>query len=247
MADKPDNNGYSEGPGGDVERTGEYVLGLMRGAERDAFESELMQNPALAALVDEWQERFVALSDVLPEETPPRAVWEAIRAEIEKDSKSATPTARIWNSLGFWRGLGAAATAALIALAVWTGYQTPGPAPTGVEVGKASHLAVLGDENRVAYVLVAVDAKAGSASIYPLRELGEPAGKSHELWIVPEGGKPVSLGVFPPSGRHNVNIAAHRAQLAKATLAVSVEPAGGSPTGSPTGPVVWSGKAAGSP
>ena len=67
-----------------------------------------------------------------------------------------------------------------------------------------------------------------------------------ELWMVPPGGgKPVSLGlinthetqtvVVPPQLQDAINSAL--------ALAMSVEPAGGSPTGLPTGPVLYQGPA----
>jgi len=72
-----------------------------------------------------------------------------------------------------------------------------------------------------------------------------PAGKSHELWVLPaKGGAPVSLGLLPHTGdHHRVLTASQRAALAGAkTIAVSLEPEGGSPSGAPTGPVVYTGK-----
>jgi anti-sigma-K factor RskA len=67
-----------------------------------------------------------------------------------------------------------------------------------------------------------------------------PAGKTHELWALPEGGAPVSLGVLPHTGERRVILtAAQRAALSNSKqIAVSLEPDGGSPTGAPTGPVL---------
>jgi anti-sigma-K factor RskA len=63
-----------------------------------------------------------------------------------------------------------------------------------------------------------------------------PPGKSHELWALPEGGVPVSLGLLPHTGdHHRVLTAAQRAALAGSKqIAVSLEQEGGSPTGAPT-------------
>jgi anti-sigma-K factor RskA len=68
-----------------------------------------------------------------------------------------------------------------------------------------------------------------------------PAGKSYELWGLPDGGAPVSLGLLPASGEVRRDlVAAQRVALAASTkVAVSLEPAGGSPTGAPTGPVLY--------
>ena len=68
----------------------------------------------------------------------------------------------------------------------------------------------------------------------------EAAGKSYELWALPRGGSPVSLGLLPAAGRAERTLSEPQrlALLAADKVAVSVEPAGGSPTGSPTGPIV---------
>ncbi|WP_407635523.1 anti-sigma factor [Marinobacter gelidimuriae] len=66
------------------------------------------------------------------------------------------------------------------------------------------------------------------------------ADKDYELWIVPEDGQPLSLGVIPVGGVHQVTLTdAHRQALSQSrTLAISLEPLGGSPTGAPTGPIL---------
>ena len=66
---------------------------------------------------------------------------------------------------------------------------------------------------------------------------------SHELWVIPAGGKPQSLGTMPSGRQMHMRLADALATLLQqgATIAISVEPMGGSPTGAPTGPVVASG------
>jgi anti-sigma-K factor RskA len=68
----------------------------------------------------------------------------------------------------------------------------------------------------------------------------EAAGKSYELWALPRGAGPVSLGLLPAAGSAERTLSERQrtALLAADKVAVSVEPAGGSPTGSPTGPIV---------
>ena len=66
---------------------------------------------------------------------------------------------------------------------------------------------------------------------------------AHELWVIPPGGKPRSLGTMGTSKQMHMRLADALAQLLQqgATIAISVEPPGGSPTGAPTGPVVVAG------
>ena len=64
-----------------------------------------------------------------------------------------------------------------------------------------------------------------------------------ELWLIPGDGVPKSLGLLNREGLGNLSVSAeNRAQFgAGGTLAISLEPQGGSPTGAPTGPVIASG------
>jgi anti-sigma-K factor RskA len=70
-------------------------------------------------------------------------------------------------------------------------------------------------------------------------------GKTLEVWLVPPGGTPRSLGLLP-SAEGGTTIALNLPHevaeaLATSELAVSLEPSGGSTTGAPTGPVLFSG------
>ena len=66
-----------------------------------------------------------------------------------------------------------------------------------------------------------------------------------EVWMVPPGGTPRSLGLFPSerSGTATSFVLSHDIAeiLASGALAVSLEPSGGSKTGRPSGPVLFSG------
>ncbi len=80
----------------------------------------------------------------------------------------------------------------------------------------------------------------GTVVLTALAQVDVPAGKSLELWILPPGATtPKSLGVLPAAGRQ-VTLA--RMPATGTDLMVSLEPSGGSPTGAPTGPVVFAGK-----
>jgi anti-sigma-K factor RskA len=81
-------------------------------------------------------------------------------------------------------------------------------------------------------------------TVKPLPGAAPPQGRDFELWALPPNAPPQPLGVLArgsvarlplpaPSGRLLADVPA---------LAVSVEPPGGSPTGAPTGPVVYTGR-----
>ncbi len=62
-----------------------------------------------------------------------------------------------------------------------------------------------------------------------------------ELWAIAPGAKqPRSLGVIPPDGELRLGVLPPELSEG-ATLAISIEPLGGSPTQQPTGPVVFVG------
>jgi anti-sigma-K factor RskA len=67
--------------------------------------------------------------------------------------------------------------------------------------------------------------------------------RDHQLWVIPADGKPRPMGLMPRSGAMRTTLPPEMARQLRAgvTLAVSVEPIGGSPTGLPTGPVIAAG------
>jgi anti-sigma-K factor RskA len=67
------------------------------------------------------------------------------------------------------------------------------------------------------------------------------AGRDFELWLIQGDRAPISLGVMPHRGQAAMPIPPElRMLVANATLAITDEPAGGTPTGVATGPVVAS-------
>jgi anti-sigma-K factor RskA len=81
----------------------------------------------------------------------------------------------------------------------------------------------------------------GAATVVAVGDTNVPQGRSLELWAVNGTAAPVSMGLLPDSGRKPLTIEA----VAGTQLLVSQEPAGGSPSKAPTGPVVYAGKLTG--
>lgn len=107
-------------------------------------------------------------------------------------------------------------------------------------VPESRFVAVLSEGPASPAWLVTVDITEQQLTIRPVTELAAK-NKSYELWVVAGGDAPPrSLGLLDPLQQINLPIAAELA-TPTAALAVSLEPAGGSPTGLPTGPVVYQG------
>lgn len=95
---------------------------------------------------------------------------------------------------------------------------------------------------RAAAVMVRLDARSGEVIVRPLLDPA-PDDKTYQLWLVPDGQPPRSLGTF--NGAFGTKSEALRKLgvkgAAKAMLQVTLEPEGGSPF-APTGEVLYSGR-----
>jgi anti-sigma-K factor RskA len=160
--------------------------------------------------------------------------------------------ARWFENLWFWRGWSIAATAvaALALVVALRPLAPPAPAPAeqvaeapnGQAVERVAYMAALNDSQTNKTMMVVMwDAKNAMMTVHRMGGPGAgPAGKSEQLWGMPKNGHPVSLGVIPPGGTIKMKVHGMNAYL---KLAVSMEPAGGSPDpNGPTGPVVCAGK-----
>jgi anti-sigma-K factor RskA len=212
----------------------EYVLGVLGAEERREVERRLAQEPALAAEVAFWEERLGGLADGVAPVAPPQATWSRIEAAI---GTTARPT--LWQSLAFWRGF-AIGSAALAAASI-AGLAYVGLVPTA----RAPLMATLGGSAGQPNFVATVTASGNTLVIVPAALLTTDQ-RSLELWLIPAGPnqRPHSLGLIQPG--QPIRLELPRDLIGRvtpdATLAVSVEPPGGSPTGQPTGPVIAAGK-----
>jgi anti-sigma-K factor RskA len=134
-----------------------------------------------------------------------------------------------------------ATLSALVAVVLLFFAVQPGPVAPPVEPHKMM-VASLMMSDKSASVPATVDMTTGEMKI-PAADMA-PAGKSAQLWMIGGDGVPKPMGLLASTGPSKMVLPADkRAKLSEGvTLAVSVEPVGGSPTGLPTGPVVASGK-----
>ncbi|MGH8746980.1 MAG: anti-sigma factor [Burkholderiales bacterium] len=228
----------------------EYALGTLRGPARARFRRWLAQDAALARRAEEWTERLAPLSHSVATVRPPARLWRAIAARLG----AAPGGIGLWQSLAFWRGLGLAASGAAASLLfvlveLGPGAPQPAPAPIVLRVPSnempATYLAVLSDPRTRKPMLIAA---AGRTSDQLWVKTLDPSinvpDRSLELWaIMPAGQAPKSLGMVSKGGKTMLPLhaVADRSLGDVPMLAVSLEPMGGSPTGAPTGPVMYSG------
>ena len=230
----------------------EYVLGTLRGQARARLQRLMARDANLRRAVEAWQARLVPIALAIDPVQPPKRVWENIAARIAPPS-FAGGQGGLWNSLAFWRNLGlvaSGATAALLAAAVVFAPEAPRPAPppqivrVPAEELPAAYFAVLTDpKSQKAVLAVSATRNSDRLVVKRLEASISVPGKSLELWALPPGQAPRSLGVVATQEKHTVPLKG-RADVAlgdTAMLAISLEPAGGSPTGAPTGPVLYTG------
>lgn len=228
-------------PNEDLLLAGEYVLGVLDGAERDAFERRLSRETALREHVAFWQDRFADLDNgIVPADVPP-ALWARIEAQLGSGAiaRNAGPSLseRLWTSLGFWRGASFAGALASLALAISVGLLAGRAAPPPQIV--AVMLTPEGVPGAIAEIY-----HDGRISVVPIHDFPVPKGKTLQVWTLWDKEKgPISVGLIERT-RHALffrsDLPAGQQQLYEITL----EPEGGSPTGRPTGPVLVKGHGA---
>lgn len=247
MSDLPEN------------RAGLYVLGVLDRADMEAIRAEAAANPALAADIAFWERRLAPLARLLPDLPPPETLWPRIEARLagapaalpesgappgapepaapsaqiyplpppRRPSPRATAPERLWRATALAAMALAAGLAAFIVLR-----PSPTPAPPRLAVvqpirpGEGAWLVEI--------------AAGGELTVRASGALTLAADHDYELWAMPAGAtRPLALGLMPRTGAAVLkpgNVPAEKFQLL-----VSLEPKGGSPTGLPTGPVVYSG------
>ena len=225
----------------------EYVSGLLRGPARRRFEALLPAHPALRGAMRAWQDRLMPMTAVIAPQRPSDAVWKRIEQRLY--SGAAGPAAGSapvtapgwWRQLAFWRGFSAIAGVAAVALAVVLANPAPVQPPIVVVLSAAAPAPGAPADAVVPASFVASITADGRAMVTkPIVNVRMEADRSLELWALPASGAPRSLGL----------IAADKASVVKrdkvlegtSAFAVTLEAAGGSPDGTPHGPILYVGK-----
>ena len=248
---------------------GELVLGLLSGEEAARAERRHAEDPAFAARAAAWAADLTDLADLMGEATPPDRIKATLDARLDADAARGAAIGRrtgrprlgdlrAWQAIAASLAALAAAELAVIGL-VLTGDDRASRTDAGAGGGEgtlpervpprapapaplpAPLVATLVPEDAPIPVVVTLDLGDGALVLDP--STVAEAGRDVQLWLVREGQAPISLGVLRADGPNRIALAP--ADLAAAaelpSLALSIEPTGGSPTGAPTGPIVATG------
>lgn len=223
----------------------EYVLRLLDGEELLEARRRIAEDAAFAGEVAWWEERLAPLFDEIGEERPSAELWPRI---VERLQGTGGEVVQLKRQVTLWRGAsGALGIAAAVLLMLQLRPDAPQPAPLPAprsEVPPAAPLLVasLAGTEAPEALTVAYRGDRRELIITPAR-IEAPAGRARQLWLIPEGGQPISLGLVASEGVQRRTLAPAVASrfASGGTIAVSDEPTGGSPTGQPTGAVLAAG------
>jgi len=212
---------------------GEYVLGTLDADERRAAEARLAADASFRSAVAGWERRLQPLAELAPVAAPPADAFARILATIETSPVAAASgnVVALRRSVRRWQVttvLMGAAAAVLAAVVVFDKTVAP---------PQSEFVAVLTAEGAKPQFVATVDTAKGTITVRRVA-LEAPPDKSYELWSIEPNAAPKSLGVVEQA---SLSRKLSAAPSGTATLAISLEPKGGSKTGAPTGPVMFTG------
>jgi anti-sigma-K factor RskA len=247
-----------------------YALGTLRGGARRRFEAQARQSATVRAAALIWQERFASMTELQLTEAPSANVWKRIenmlRSQEQPAAMQESPMLEnLRRMLGWWRGAALAGGLATVAVAVVSLNLSREVDSGAVQLAQAAqqraqltqqnaqlaqrlaatpqiqYVAVLADDKSAASILVTFDPAHSVMTLKHMHGLHLAADKSLQLWALPPGAGPKSLGIV--EGGTVVRLQAAESQVREIpALAVSLEPKGGVPEGSgPSGPVLFKG------
>jgi anti-sigma-K factor RskA len=223
----------------------EYVLGTLSVDERAAFEAVLATSEAARQAVAAWEQRLAPLGEKVADVTPPAAIWDgiekalpellrpALRAARHEERDQAPSIAVLLRSRNRWRNAAYIASALAAALVF---FSIDRVLVNNEESG--AFVAVVNRGGDQPALIIRVDLATHTVFVRPVAT-EVPQGHSLELWYIGQGKAPESMGLVDRAPE-KIPLPAG-ANIEKASFAVTVEPEGGSPTGGPTGPIVYSG------
>ena len=211
----------------DIATAGEYVLGTLPLAEREAFQRRLLNEPALMAEVTRWETHFDPIADEVRPVSPPAKVWNKVERHLFTDANAPTGSVRFWQ----WLSIGSVCASIALLAFVWLAQPDP-------EADPSLWVSDMVSAEGTVRLTALYDETDGEMRV---SVAGQPPseGRDFELWLIQGDRAPISLGIMPHEGQAAMPIPEElRMLVANATLAITDEPAGGAPGGVATGPIV---------
>lgn len=227
----------------------EYVVGLLDGDERRTAERLAGSDPRFQEAVAQWQARLAELDAIAAPMPPGDELWSRIETgldgataplRVEDPIPPVIPSPRaafaaLWRSLPFWRIAGIAGAFASLLLALGVGLLATRAAREPVLIA-----VLLTEQNRPAAVVNAF--ANGNAELIPLEAIPVPPGQALEIWTLWDRARgPVSVGLIDQARTVRLNLGNLPRTGPNQLFEITLEPATGSPTGRPTGPVLMKG------
>lgn len=217
----------------DIALAAELALGLLEGDDFAAARRRQLADPAFAAVVERWVLDFAPLALGGSDVPVSAGLWQQIAARLPGDDHATVIALRRWRATGIASSAAAAVLLAILLL-------RPVPQPVVLPPPPVAVAQITG----TAGAAFAVRYDADQGMLHVRTEAMPASRRAPELWVIPAGGKPVSLGLVARQGNRDMAVApAHRTLLAEgATLAVTMEDAATAPHASPSSPPVAAGK-----
>jgi anti-sigma-K factor RskA len=244
----PENIGPEpdEPPPDDV-LAGEFVLGVLDTAQRRRVQARMETDRTFAARVEEWERRLAPwLAHIPPVEAPPQ-VWAAVCVRLGWTPREAEDApVGFWQRLSFWRGATVLSCVLALVAVAFTVERLLNPAPqtiAGQAEPGAKPVTPLQHDDGTPGWLASVDAARGTVLMVPVPSAPDSQGRVPELWLIPAGKAPVSLGAVSINQSHTVTVPqrARAALVAGSILAITLEPAAGIPHAAPSSAVIAKG------
>ena len=219
----------------------EYVLGTLEPGQRRDVQNRLAMDPDLRAAVDAWEERLLALTELAEPQTPSPTLWGRIERSLNhqdrRDSRPAPTAQSWWNLLPLWRGLAGAGLVASLLLSMLLLNRPATENPT-------TYLVVLVAPQNQAPGWVIQANNPTQIQLIPLSVSQVPADKALQFWTKADGWQgPVSLGMVEPGHTLSVPLDKLPPLQPNQLFELTLENPNGSPTGKPTGPIQFIGRA----
>lgn len=223
------------------ELASEYVLGTLPAEQRLEVQQRLAHDPALRAAVDAWERRLHPMTHLAAAETPSPYLWARIERSVatlqHRASAPQAPSTPWWNLLAFWRALAATGVAASLVLTALVWFKAVQPAAP-------SYLVVLVAPQDKAPGWVVQASNREEIQLIPLGVSEIPADMALQFWTKADSWQgPVSLGLVQPGQRLQVPLDQLPPLEANQLFELTLEKSTGSPTGKPTGPIQFIGRA----